>query len=230
MSVSAGPNIVEDGLLLYLDAANENSYPGTGTTWTDLSGNGNNGTLTNGPTYSSNNGGAIAFDAVNDYVNLGDKFSINQATIDFWVKLNVTISSSTPFNYRPFGKSDGFEGRWNYSISLGPVGVFTFDLGTATGPLLSNQSTWLSGIWYNIVLSWNTSINTSNIYVQSILDNTSTATSITGQVGNFSLGASRGGTLGFMNGSISTFKIYNKYLSASEIKQNFNATRSRYGV
>jgi hypothetical protein len=67
-----GPNIVTDGLVLYLDAANQKSYPGTGTTWNDLSGNGNNGTLVNGPTFNSDNNGSIVFDGVDDYVNFGD--------------------------------------------------------------------------------------------------------------------------------------------------------------
>ena len=63
-----GPRIVSNGLVLCLDAANKRSYPGTGTTWTDLSGNSNNGTLTNGPTFSAGNMGSILFDGTNDYV------------------------------------------------------------------------------------------------------------------------------------------------------------------
>ena len=68
MGVAYNPNIVTDGLVLCLDAANKRSYPGTGTTWTDRSANGNNGTLTNGPTFDSANGGSIVFDGTNDYV------------------------------------------------------------------------------------------------------------------------------------------------------------------
>ena len=229
-----GPSIITQGLVLALDAADRNSYPGSGTTWTDLSGNGNTGTLTNGPTYNSANGGSIVFDGSNDYVNLGDKFSTVSGTIDFWIKLNITInSSSTNINYRPFGKADMFECRFNNStanVGLGPVGNLSFDFGIQTGPLKSNQTTWLGGTWYNIVFNWNSSTNISNLYVQSILDNTSTAPSITGQTGNFSIGASRGGAFGYMNGSISSFKIYNRALTASEVAQNFNATRSRFGI
>ena len=71
-AAASGPNIVEDGLVLALDAGNTKSYPGSGTTWTDLSGKGNNGTLTNGPTFDSGNGGAIFFDGGNDYVTTGN--------------------------------------------------------------------------------------------------------------------------------------------------------------
>ena len=71
MGLSHSPNIVTDVLVLCLDAANRRSYPGSGNSWLDLSGNGNNGTLTNGPTYSSANGGSLVFDGVDDYVNCG---------------------------------------------------------------------------------------------------------------------------------------------------------------
>lgn len=65
-----GPNIVTDGLVLYLDAANTKSYPGSGTTWNDLSGNGNNGTLINGYIFNSIGNGNLVFDGSNDYVNI----------------------------------------------------------------------------------------------------------------------------------------------------------------
>jgi len=67
-----GPNIITDGLVLALDAANPRSYPGTGTSWNDLSGNGNNGTLVNGPTFNSDNNGSIVFDGVDDYINISN--------------------------------------------------------------------------------------------------------------------------------------------------------------
>ena len=71
----ANGKIVTNGLVLSLDAADRNSYPGTGTTWRDMSGNGNNGTLTDGPTFNSNNGGSIVFDGTNDYVALTPSFT-----------------------------------------------------------------------------------------------------------------------------------------------------------
>ena len=71
MALGHGPTVVTNGLVLALDAADRNSYPGSGTAWTDISGRGNTGTLTNGPTYSSANGGSIVFDGTNDYVDCG---------------------------------------------------------------------------------------------------------------------------------------------------------------
>ena len=74
MGCSSGPDIIQDGLVLCLDAASIRSYPKSGTTWSDLAGS-NNGTLTNGPTFSSNNGGSVVLDGTNDYVHLGDPSS-----------------------------------------------------------------------------------------------------------------------------------------------------------
>ena len=88
MGAAAGPNVVEDGLVLALDAGNTKSYPGSGTTWTDLSGKDNNGTLTDGPTFNSANGGSIVFDGTNDQINCGSSddfaFGTGDFTIEFW--------------------------------------------------------------------------------------------------------------------------------------------------
>ena len=100
MGVAYNSRIVTDGLALCLDAANSKSYPGSGSTWTDLSGNGNNATLTNGPTYSSANGGSIVFDGVNDYVaptGLTNALWQGNWTVSFWVNFDI-------INYESHGK------------------------------------------------------------------------------------------------------------------------------
>ena len=86
MATKYSPKTVTDGLLLSFDAANTKSYPKSGTTWSDLSGNGNTGTLTNGPTFNSANGGSIVFDGVDDYVNVANASSLNSSaqTISVW--------------------------------------------------------------------------------------------------------------------------------------------------
>ena len=94
MSVIGGPNIVEDGLVLSLDAANTKSYPGSGTVWSDLSGNSNNGTLTNGPTFDSGNKGSIVFDGIDDSISVGHTALLNPT-------LNMTISVWVNFQSLP---------------------------------------------------------------------------------------------------------------------------------
>ena len=81
MTIGYGPTVVTDGLVLALDAADRNSYPGSGTTWTDLSGNGNNGTLDNSVTYTSNNGGGLSFDGTDEIVLLPKIITTNDFTV-----------------------------------------------------------------------------------------------------------------------------------------------------
>jgi hypothetical protein len=225
--------IVTTGLILNLDAGNIASYPGSGTTWTDLSGNGNNGTLVNGPTYSSESGGKITFNGTNNYVNMGDKFNIDEGTIDFWFKPNVTINPTTaasPANYRPFGKTDSFEARFNNVLQgLGGYGIFGADFGQPTASLISTQNTWTNGVWYNMVFSWKVSTNNSQFYVQSVLDSTGTSATLAGNSGNFAIAASRGGASGFVPMDLATFRIYNIQLSSTQITQNFNVLKGRFG-
>ena len=100
MALAHSPRIVTDGLALCLDAGNTKSYSGSGTTWNDLSGNGNTGTLTNGPTYSSDNGGSIFFDGTNDYVSLVDNLGDpQQFTIEFWA-YPTQLNFDSNNNYR----------------------------------------------------------------------------------------------------------------------------------
>ena len=142
MVYHTGPKIVTNGLVLCLDAADRNSYPGSGASWLDLSGNGYNGTLTNGPTFSSDNAGVFSFDGSNDYIQLlspSSRFAwtpsgdgMNYMTIDFWVK-------TTDTGGRIISKPWNGNGQYNISISyssfqlyIGTYGVKNFS-GMATG-------------------------------------------------------------------------------------------------
>jgi hypothetical protein len=118
MSLQHSPRIVTDGLVLCLDAANRQSYPGSGTVWTDLAGS-NNGTLTNGPTFSSANGGSLVFDGSNDYINLQNPSALNltELTVSAWVR------TTTNANQIILGKSY----LTSYYLNIAPnVKVFSF--------------------------------------------------------------------------------------------------------
>ena len=220
--------VIDSSLKLWLDAGQTASYPGSGTTWTDLSGNGNNGTLTNGPTYTSSNGGSLVFDGTNDYVTLGSSLSGTLAgTISFWIKLTNTITTGYAGNQRPWGKNGDFECRWG-----GTGGGADRSLATDIGGILSLvsvQNTWLNTVWYNITIVYNGATNSSALYVQGVLDATGTAGNVTGLTGNWIIGATSS-TAGPLNGQISQYLIYNRALSVAEVQQNFNALRGRYGI
>ena len=95
MSSKCGPDINENGLVLFLDAANRLSYPGSGTAWSDLSGNSNTGTLTNGPTFSAGNQGSIVFDGVDDYISGGSIIPVGTGDyyIESWIN-RTTVPSN----------------------------------------------------------------------------------------------------------------------------------------
>ena len=214
-------------------------YPTTGTTktrgtiWTDLSGNGNTGTLTNGPTYSSANGGSIVFDGVNDYVNLGNASSItksSQITINCWVRL-ISL---------PVGFNNGaviVRGDTSYVLywyeTTGSNNRLWFYLPGIDSSLTSAASyltpSFTTNIWYNISATYDGS--SSNLYVNAVL--VSTATGKSGLINgsnNIYLGYAKDSDAYPLNGNISQASIYNRALSASEISQNFNAMRGRYGI
>ena len=227
--VSSTSPIVTSGLRLYLDAGITASYPGTGITWTDLSGNGVNGTLINGPTFSSADGGSIVCDGTNDYITLGSSFSGTSAgTISFWIKLTNTITTGYALNQRPWGKNGNFECRWGGFASSSDNQKLATDINGVVN-LHSVQNVWLNTIWYNIAITYNSSTNSSKLFVQSIENVTGTAGDPSALTGNFNIMATSNAT-GPVNGRIAQFLVYNRVLSNAEILQNYDALKSRFGL
>ena len=217
-------SIVQQGLVLNLDAGNPYSYAGAGTTWYDTSGNSYNGTLTNGPVYSTTNSGIIVFDGSNDYVDLtGITLSIsgNAARSMFtWVKTTYTglqgfISTGTPANSQTFNLV-------KYGSYVGVMG-YNNDFYPSSGKYIAD------GVWHYVGATFDgTNIRT---YVDGVLDNTSgTFTySTTGQ-NNYVGRSNHAGNENFINGSMGNAQIYNRALSAAEVLQNYNATKGRFGL
>ena len=232
MGLAHSPKIVTNGLVLCLDAGNTKSYPGSGTAWTDLSGRGNNGTLTNGPTYSSTNGGSVVFDAVDDYVTVPHNSNINlvdTVSLEAWVKYTTTTNTvlieksndNTHYQLQIFA---GYQG------SPGIAGQLVFMLQPDSNNWVVSGIITNNGNWHHVVGTYDRGATTAKIYVNGILRNTNSSI-LTGPTTNAQpvLMGSRSGVSGF-GGSISGVKIYNRALSAAEIQQNFTALRGRYGI
>jgi hypothetical protein len=229
MAFNRGPKIVTQGLVLALDAASKNSYPGSGTLWTDLSGNSNNGTLVNAPTFDSSNAGNITFNGTNQYVTLGSTLAGTAAgTISFWIKLTSTITTGYAGNQRPWGKNVDFECRWGGNGVAADNQKLNVDI-NGTQNLISTQNIWLNTIWYNIAIVYNSGTNSSVLYVQGIQDAIGTAANPSGLTGTFNIAATTNAT-GFVDGKIANFLIYNRALSATEVAQNYNAQKSRFNL
>lgn len=230
MSGNVAPNTITDGLVLYLDAANTKSYVSGSSTWLDLVGT-NNGTLTNGPTFNSANGGSIVFDGTNDLVEIPNTTSLTSFTVSTWFRMTGPGSTGGPTNiiYNSlFGINSGIrrilvatsantgieEGR--ILVQMGGSNYFSA-LATAT---VTNR-------WNNVVYTWQA--NTATIYINGRSETPQSNSSVTFPAANLYLGAYSNPIIAYaMKGNIAQTLIYNRTLSPTEILQNYNATKGRY--
>ena len=227
--------IVTDGLLLHLDAGNSTSYPGSGTTWTDLSGNGNTGTLTNGPTFNSANSGSIVFDGSNDCVLVSPtNFNLLEFTVNMWFKSDDIVTDYR----RLIQKSDTTGSTKGFVIASSANNgklVFVYQPNYQTSEVLRRSTTLVStGVWLHTSMTYNSSSG-MKIYFNGVEDAGETATAEdigwAADTGNFfSIGSRAGSSTSFYDGNIAQVSVYNRALSATEVTQNFNALRGRFGL
>ena len=226
MGIAYNPKVITDGLVLALDAGNTKSYPGSGTTWTDLSGNGNNGTLQNGVGYTADNGGALTFDSSNQFLNFSFVNPFSE-TIIVWVK-------STTSNWNQFGWISSSRRQNGHIIhpnqNLKSIDFFIYD-GSASITLITSVVPSNITIPHMYAYTTNGS-NSHKVYFDGQLVGESTASisrasspsAQTWEVGKDDTFARYG------NGSIYNIIRYNRALTAAEIQQNFNALRGRFGI
>lgn len=225
MPVAAGPDSIETGLVLSLDAADRNSYVSGSTTWFDLSGNNNSGSLVNGPTFSTGSLGSIVFDGTDDYTSISHSSVLNLLevfTLSFWIY-------PTRNNTQDYICSKNN----SYAIIIGyqPGNVNFYNLGyqpTAAAtqiPVSNNQ-------WVNIVYSKDLNSRTNNWRGYKNGESVFTLTqnfALSLNTSNLLIGSAEV-TLNFFKGNIASAQIYNRALSAQEVLQNYNAQKSRFGL
>jgi hypothetical protein len=223
MAFNYSPKIVTAGLVMYLDAANTKSYPGTGTTWTDLSLGGNSGTLVNGPTFNTANGGNIVFDGTNDRIDCGNasNLQITVGSIGAWVKTLTPGASFRSILAKQFA--------WGL-FAVDSI-LVTYDWG--------NNATRSTGIniadntWKYVAMTFTQTVGTPSnnaiIYLNSnpVLTTTvrNSFQTVQVQIAEAGMPANQ-----FLNGSVALAQVYNRVLSPSEILQNFNAQKGRFGL
>jgi len=245
MGVLYNPRLVTNGLVLALDAANPKSYVGSGTAWSDLSGNGNNGTLINGPTYSSLNGGSIVFDGINDYVTCPATSSTQfnaDFTIESWIWIDSTVTSSRPdsqkgvtlfSSYPPAAGAGTFVVVISGTTSTAGTGLQIYQDSTSINMTIS-QTVPLDS-WVHLAIVRVGSIIYGYIngipYTFTLVSGSSTAL-LGNDTGGSRIGAALNSSyIGYWKGYISNIRIYKGIgLSAAEVTQNFNALRGRYGI
>ena len=224
MAIGYNPFIASNGLVLCLDAGNPKSYPGSGTTWSDLSGNSNDGTLINGVGYSNN---SLIFDGTNDFITLSSPTNFNgEFSYGCWVKRNVVspnaytnMFTSTLQNEQIQIDTSGFPGSMGMYVNgaysrtesnVIPIGVWSYCVWQRTGTTLNG---WVNGVR---VFNGENDLGYGSV---------STAQSRVNKLGAYSSGTSYN-----LNGELSNVQIYNRALTQEEITQNFNALRGRFGI
>jgi hypothetical protein len=228
MSLSHHPSIVKNGLIIYLDAANRKSYSGSGTNWIDLTAGKNNGTLTNSPTYSTSNNGYLIFNGSNQYIVKASvpslAFGTGDYTVDGWINFQQIKDSSnliTPDS--DLSVSQNVYWWFGYNASQLRFGQHF----TSNGVYCSWSPS--TSTWYHIAA---TRISgTTALYINGISQSVTNPT-----IFNGTSWSQRGyaiarinGTPTYTNGYIASVKVYNVGLTASQILQNYNATKGRFG-
>jgi len=233
MGLAHSPNTVTDGLVLCLDAANRRSYSGVGTAWNDLSGNGNNGMLINGPTFNNSSAGGIVLDGTDDYISINNMSnyqlkSINHITVDIWFKSN---------SFAGFSRKYIFENRDTNTNNPFPIFVDRTSDTSGSMKIYNNADTIVQTVYtnitYNVCYIIDTTVTLNNIlfYVNGYKSVYSYNVSHPINSSNIMyLGRAYPSSSYRWNGPIYKFSLYNKILSDKDVLQNFNATRGRFGI
>lgn len=228
-----GRNIVTQNLILHWDAGNSASYSGSGTTIEDLTSNNYDGTLVNGVGYSSSNGGILTLDGTNDYINRVSvpNFGITNRTVDMW----FNVDALSPSGFRrvlTFPFDDGATDIPALTIGYGTTSTSMevgFGSGGGSGYVLNLS--FSVGVWINVVATINASTGVIIVYINNSSVGTGTytsggiSTSPPLNIGRYNTNYGQFGDFSFGN-----LKIYDRILSSTELTQNFNAEKSRYGL
>jgi hypothetical protein len=218
MGTFAGANLNADGLVISLDAANFRSYSGSGNTAFGLI-SGLGGTLINGVGFTSANNGAFIFDGTNDYINFGNSSAVQQSsgTLSAWAK-----ASSPGGGYRGIIAKQGAYGLF-YTDSVLVAYDWAADAPRSTGINIADNT------WKNVVLTYQSGVsNGTRIYINGVSVLTTTIT-IQSQVANL-FGGAEANASQFASCQASSFSMYNRVLTATEVLQNYHATKKRYGL
>ena len=237
MAGTVAPNIVTDGLVLYLDAANVKSYPGSGTVWRDIVGT-NNGTLINGPTFDSGNGGSIVFDGVNDYVTVPNVINFGVGFTGTVEVISNNISGSLLYNERTSsaGWNGYFEITGNGNLAVGAntrnISPFVYFMTTSTSRNINSINHYIASYQIPSVTGTMDGI----LGINGIFENISNPNMIVNiSNGNFrtlEIGRQRNASFGtsYTPGTTFLVRIYNRRLNINEMLQNYNATKTRFGL
>lgn len=218
-------SVVTRGLILSYDAGALDSFPQTGTSVFDLSSNNNTATLTNGPTFSSDNGGTFVLDGANDYINAGSINLNRDFTLELITNMTSTSGGFGLFGQGIYGTNQGMHIYYDPGARGMVYGMYANDND------YNNNYRPSTGIWYQWVFTYNNSSYAKQFYANTVLQTSPSPTqNIYSGTGQFNIGAIYSAAYGPANGKIAVARAYSRVLSSTEITQNFNAQKSRFGL
>jgi hypothetical protein len=237
MGIAGGPDMIQNGLVLVLDAADRNSYSSSSTIWRDLSGNANNGTLTNGPTFNSVNGGSIVFDGSDDYISIPDASSIKPAT-QLTMEATFRMTTKNTFNTilcKPATNAPWTSPFLSYMLRVQAASLQIALNRNSTYLFIDHSFDYLINTNYHVTFNIDMTTGAYRYFLNGNLVLNSTITS-GGSISygtqpcliGAGFGSSPVGEL--FTGNIYNAKIYNRVLSDSEVVQNYNALKSRFNL
>lgn len=235
MAVDYNTKTILNGLIVYLDAANSKSYPGTGTTWSNLISSNFNASLTNSPTYSSN--GYFTFDGINQGASITNTNYPAAWTDPFSIEVWFRVPTSATWSNGFIGTiviRGSFAGTQGFGRSTIDNRITSYIRGDDAAQIATAIASGLSrDTWHNGVINWDGS--TTSIFVNGVLIQTSSTTTQTGvpESGNWLIATASafgGNTGNFFTGDISVVKIYNIALNSAQVLTNYEAFRRRYNI
>ena len=226
MAFGNGPQIITNGLVLALDGADRNSYVSGSTAWNDISGNGYNGTLTNGPTFDSGSGGSILFDGVDDFASLSGTINLgNTFTILAWIKPSTLAGG----DYIVYGLDANGADNW-FGINANSVNLYATETADVNNFTVAGGSITSTSIWYFIGCTINSNI--AKVYLNGVEQNSATKAFTIGSWNSATNSIGRRGSVAqrYFPGSIASVRAYNRVLSTTEMLINYNAQKSRFDL
>lgn len=237
MASVSGPRLVTDSLVLLLDAGNPLSYSGSGNNWYEKTGSSANFSLTNSPTFNSSNKGSIVFNGSNQYANAGNRtfsLDVSNKTICGWVYPTAAPSGAAAILDKDFDNTGSggpsAYGGWGFWINSSYKMQWWAH---ANKDLVDTGTSLTPNKWNYACLTWNTSTKLATFYLNGVMTSTQSNSAIVEQSSgtyNTIIGAIRNASGNFLTGRVSIIQAYNRILTSSEIQQNYNAHKSRFGL
>ena len=229
-SITSSPSIITSGLVLYVDASNATSYPGTGTTWYDLSPNGYNGTLSGNTTYNSGNGGYITLGSNTGYIDFGLSSAGSSTSAYTWGGwFNIPSFTNIPMA-RGNDMTGGFPNGWNLATVF-LSNAFNASIVTSVPGIAQTNASYSSSpssnTWYNHIAVWNPGVSLK-VYINGVLRATTNTSNTNLRSSGTGWNSSNSSTK--YNASYGSMVVYNTVLSDADILYNFNVTKTRFGL